>query len=114
MKAIARFSTGRPLAVLLGWIVLVIGLQALVAVVGQDIRDTYALKGSDSQAALDTLRANFPAAAGDTDTVDDNDDAAALSLASRDAAPFADLVLVVGNGREQIMEQTGSNARASE
>lgn len=69
MKAIARFSTGRPLAVLLGWIVLVIGLQALVAAVGQDIRDTYALKDSDSQSALDTLRASFPAAAGDTDTV---------------------------------------------
>jgi len=69
MKAIARLSTARPLAVLLGWIALVIGLQVLVATVGQDIRDTYALKGSDSQAAYDLLDERFPNSAGDSDTI---------------------------------------------
>jgi RND superfamily putative drug exporter len=69
MKFLARLSTGRPVAVLVGWIALVIGLQVLVAAVGQDIRDTFSLRGTDSQAAYDLLDERFPAAAGDSDTI---------------------------------------------
>src|SRR6187402_2961918 len=69
MKSLARLSTRRPVAVVVGWIVLVIGLQLLVATVGQDIRDTFSLRGSDAQEAYDLLDERFPAAAGDADTI---------------------------------------------
>lgn len=69
MKFLARLSTRRPVAVLVGWIALVIGLQVLVAAVGQDIRDTFSLRGTDSQAAYDLLDERFPSSAGDSDTV---------------------------------------------
>lgn len=69
MNSIARLSTRRPVAVLVAWIALVIGLQVLVAAVGQDIRDTFSLRGSDSQSAYDVLDERFPTAAGDADTI---------------------------------------------
>jgi RND superfamily putative drug exporter len=69
MKALAHLATRRPIAVLLGWVGLVVGLQLLVAVTGQDIRDTFSLPGTDSQEAYDLLDERFPTRSGDVDTI---------------------------------------------
>jgi len=69
MKTIARLSTGRPWAVVIGWIAAVVALQVLVGAIGQDIRDTFSLKATDSQAAYDLLEERFPTVAGDSDTI---------------------------------------------
>lgn len=69
MKSLARLSTARPLAVLLGWIALVIGLTAGSAAYGPDFRDTFSLPGTDSQAAYDLLDQQFAAQGGDADTL---------------------------------------------
>lgn len=69
MKAIAEFSTRRPLLVVLLWIVAVLGLQGASAAAGTDFRDTLTLKASDSQAAYTLLAERFPELAGSSDTV---------------------------------------------
>ncbi len=69
MKPLARFATRRPLLILLAWIGIAVGLQAVSAAAGPDMRDTFSLPGSDSQAAYDLLGERFPASAGDTDTI---------------------------------------------
>lgn len=69
MKALAHLAVRRPLAVVLGWVALVVALQVIVAGTGQDIRDTYSLPGTDSQAAYDLLDERFPTRSGDVDTI---------------------------------------------
>jgi len=69
MKSLARLSTARPLAVVLAWIVLAIGLTAASAASGPDFRDTFSLPGTDSQAAYTLLDAKYPKQAGDSDTL---------------------------------------------
>jgi len=69
MKAIARLSTSRPVAVLLGWVALVIGLTAGSAAYGPDLRDTFSLPGTDSQDAYTLLDSAYPSQAGDADTL---------------------------------------------
>jgi len=69
MKSLARLSTTRPLAVLLGWISLVIGLTAASAASGPDFRDTFSLPGTDSQAAYTLLDHAYPSQSGDADTL---------------------------------------------
>ncbi len=69
MRAIARFATHRPVVVLLGWIAIVVGIQAWNAAAGPDLRDEFALEGTDSQAAYDLLQERFPAEGGTIDTV---------------------------------------------
>jgi RND superfamily putative drug exporter len=69
MKAIARFATRRPLVVLLSWLAIAVGLQVASTVWGGELRETYNLAGSDSQAAYDLLDERFPAQSGDADTV---------------------------------------------
>ena len=69
MKSLARFATRRPLLILLAWIGIAIGLQVASSAAGPDMRDTFSLPGSDSQAAYDLLSERFPEAAGTTDTI---------------------------------------------
>ncbi len=69
MKALARLSTTRPLAVLLAWIVLVVGLTAASAASGPDFRDAFSLPGTDSQDAYALLDQKYPTQAGDADTL---------------------------------------------
>jgi RND superfamily putative drug exporter len=69
MKALAGFSTRRPLLVVLLWIAAVLGLQVASAIAGPDFRDTLTLKASDSQAAYGLLAERFPELAGSADTI---------------------------------------------
>lgn len=69
MKALAEFSTRRPLLVVLLWIAAVLGLQVASAIAGPDFRDTLSLKTSDSQAAYGLLAERFPELAGSSDTI---------------------------------------------
>lgn len=79
MKSLARLSTARPLAVLLGWIALVIGLTAGSAAYGPDFRDTFSLPGTDSQDAYTLLDEKYPTQAGDADTLVFRADAGTLA-----------------------------------
>ncbi|MFB9237664.1 MMPL family transporter [Plantactinospora siamensis] len=49
---------------LLGWLVLLVGIGAGASAVGADYRNDYSLPGTDSQRAVDVLRAHAPAEAG--------------------------------------------------
>ncbi len=69
MKALAQFSTRRPVLIVLIWVAAVIGLQAASAIAGPDMRDAFSLKNTDSQAAYDLLAERFPEFAGTTDTI---------------------------------------------
>lgn len=69
MKALARLSTSRPLAVLFAWVALVVGLSAALAAAGSDFRDTFSLKGADSDDAYVLLEERFPSASGDSDQI---------------------------------------------
>ncbi len=69
MKSLARLSTTRPIAVVLAWIVLVVGLTAASAASGPDFRDTFSLPGTDSQDAYTLLDEKYPTQSGDADTL---------------------------------------------
>lgn len=69
MKILARLSTTRPLAVVLAWVALVIGLTAASAASGPDFRDTFSLPGTDSQDAYTLLDHAYPSQSGDADTL---------------------------------------------
>jgi RND superfamily putative drug exporter len=69
MKALARWSTNRPLIVVLLWLVAIGGAQVAALGMGSDFRNSFALPGTDSQAAVDLLRTHFPEASGDADTI---------------------------------------------
>src|SRR5690242_14590038 len=51
---------------LLVWVVAVVGVSAAAQAAGSDYRNDFSLPGTESQRALDTLRAEAPAAAGST------------------------------------------------
>jgi len=69
MKSLARWSAGHPLLVVLLWVLAIVGSQMSAQVVGPDFRNTFALPGTDSQAAVDLLHQRFPEASGDADTI---------------------------------------------
>src|SRR5213083_129009 len=57
MKGIAQFSYRRRRLVIIGWIGLLIGLFALSSVLAGEYKTDFKLPGSESQAALDLLKA---------------------------------------------------------
>src|SRR6187431_35774 len=69
MKFLATLATSRPWLVVIGWLVAVFALFGINAATGSDLRDTYSLPGTDSEAAYDLLGERFPTQAGDTDTI---------------------------------------------
>ena len=69
MRMLARWSAHHPLLVALIWVLAIVGAQASSAVVGSDFRNSFALPGTDSQAAVDLLDERFPEASGDADTI---------------------------------------------
>ena len=69
MRRLARWSARHPLLVVLIWLLAIVGAQVSAATVGTDFRNTFALPGTDSQAAADLLEERFPEASGDADTV---------------------------------------------
>ena len=80
MRLLARWSSGHPLLVGLLWLVAIVGVQLAAQGVGTDFRNSFALPGTDSQAAVDLLHERFPEASGDADTI----------VLSTDGAPATD------------------------
>jgi RND superfamily putative drug exporter len=69
MVKLARWSTTHRKSVLLGWIVLLVAINALAQSAGTSYSNNFTLPNSDAQRAADLLQHNFPAQAGDRDTI---------------------------------------------
>jgi RND superfamily putative drug exporter len=66
---LARWSTTHRLYVALGWVVLLIAINALAQSAGTEYSNNFTLPNSDAQRASDLLQRSFPAQAGDRDTI---------------------------------------------
>jgi RND superfamily putative drug exporter len=69
MLKLARWSTTHRKYVLIGWIVLLFGVNALAQSAGTSYSNNFTLPNSDAQRAADLLERSFPAQAGDRDTI---------------------------------------------
>ena len=69
MLKLARWSTTHRKYVVIGWIVLLIGVNVLAQSAGTSYSNNFTLPNSDSQRAADLLQHSFPAQAGDRDTI---------------------------------------------
>jgi RND superfamily putative drug exporter len=70
MLRLARWSTTHRLYIAIGWVVLLIGVNAVAqAGGGASYSNNFTLPNSDSQRASDLLAKSFPAQAGDRDTI---------------------------------------------
>ncbi len=69
MLKLARWSTTHRKYVVIGWIVLLLGVNALAQSAGTDYSNNFTLPNSDAQRAADLLQRSFPAQAGDRDTI---------------------------------------------
>ncbi len=69
MLRLARWSTTHRLYVVLGWIVLLIAVNALARSAGTEYSNNFTLPNSGAQRASDLLQRSFPAQAGDRDTI---------------------------------------------
>lgn len=69
MRVLARWSSGHPVVVSLIWLLAIVGVQFAALGTGTDFRNSFALPGTDSQAAVDLLHQQFPEASGDADTI---------------------------------------------
>jgi len=66
---LARWSTTHRKYVILGWIVLLIGVNILAQSAGTSYSNDFTLPHSDAQRASDLLQHSFPTQAGDRDTI---------------------------------------------
>jgi putative drug exporter of the RND superfamily len=66
---LARWSTTHRKHVVLGWIVLLLVVNALAQSAGTSYSNNFTLPNSDAQRASDLLQKNFPAQAGDRDSI---------------------------------------------
>ena len=69
MLKLARWSTTHRKYVVLGWIVLLLGINTLAQSAGTSYSNNFTLPNSDAQRATDLLQHSFPAQAGDRDTI---------------------------------------------
>jgi RND superfamily putative drug exporter len=69
MRALASWITTHRKYVAIGWILALIAINALAQSAGTSYSNNFTLPGSDSQRASDLLQHNFPAQAGDRDTI---------------------------------------------
>jgi putative drug exporter of the RND superfamily len=66
---IGGWAAGHRRLVLLGWIVALIGALGLSSAIGSNYSNSFSLKGTESQRAVDLLKRNFPAQSGDSDQI---------------------------------------------
>jgi len=66
---LARWSTTHRKYVVLGWLVLLLGVNAVARSAGTTYSNNFTLPNSDAQRAADLLQRSFPAQAGDRDTI---------------------------------------------
>ncbi|MHB1289696.1 MMPL family transporter, partial [Georgenia sp.] len=69
MRTFGMWSYRHPVVVVLLWVLAIGGVQIAAGVIGTDYRNSFALPGTDSQAAVDLLDERFAAASGDADTL---------------------------------------------
>ena len=69
MLKLARWSTTHRKYVILGWVVLLIGVNVLAQSAGTSYSNDFTLPNSDAQRASDLLQHSFPTQAGDRDTI---------------------------------------------
>src|SRR5580700_4830193 len=69
MLKLARWSTTHRKYVLLGWVALLLIVNALGQSAGATYSNNFTLPSSDAQRASDLLKASFPAQAGDRDQI---------------------------------------------
>jgi putative drug exporter of the RND superfamily len=69
MRALARWTTTHRKHVAIGWVLLLLVVNALARSAGTTYSNNFTLPGSDSQRATDILKHSFPAQAGDRDTI---------------------------------------------
>ncbi len=69
MLKLARWSTTHRKYVLIGWIVLLLGVNVVAQSAGTSYSNNFTLPNSDAQRAADLLEHSFPAQAGDRDTI---------------------------------------------
>jgi putative drug exporter of the RND superfamily len=69
MLKLARWSTTHRKYVLIGWVVLLFGVNAIAQSAGTSYSNNFTLPNSGSQRAADLLQHSFPAQAGDRDTI---------------------------------------------
>ncbi len=69
MVRLARWTTSHRKYVVLGWIVLLVGINVLAQSAGTSYSNNFTLPNSDAQRASDLLQRSFPAQAGDRDTI---------------------------------------------
>jgi putative drug exporter of the RND superfamily len=67
MLKLARWSTTHRLYVILGWIALIVAVNALAQSAGTRYSNNFTLPNSDAQRAADLLQHSFPTQAGDRD-----------------------------------------------
>src|SRR5271156_278098 len=66
---VGRTAVEHPRALVIGWIVLFVGVLAASGFAGTDYASNFSLPGTESQRAVDLLKREFPAQAGDSDQV---------------------------------------------
>jgi putative drug exporter of the RND superfamily len=66
---VARWATEHRRMVVIGWIVLLVATLGISGALGTKYSNNFSLAGTDSQRATDLLRRDFPAQAGDEDTI---------------------------------------------
>jgi putative drug exporter of the RND superfamily len=66
---LARWSTTHRLYVVLGWIALLLAVNAFAQSAGTSYSNNFTLPNSDAQRAADLLQKSFPTQAGDRDTI---------------------------------------------
>jgi RND superfamily putative drug exporter len=66
---IGGWSAAHRRFVVLGWIVALIGALGLSTAVGSNYSNSFSLKGTESQRAVDLLKRDFPAQSGDSDQI---------------------------------------------
>src|ERR1700726_965378 len=66
---VGGWAAGHRRLVLLGWIVALVAAFGLSSAVGTNYSNSFSLKGTDSQRAVDLLKRNFPAQSGDSDQI---------------------------------------------
>src|SRR5450756_2317591 len=69
MLRLARWSTTHRIYVALGWVVLLVAVNAFAQSAGTSYANNVTLPNSDAQRAADLLQRSFPAQAGDRDTI---------------------------------------------
>src|SRR6202047_2330895 len=66
---VSGWGAGHRRVVLLGWIVALVGAFGASSAVGTNYSNSFSLKGTDSQRAVDLLKRDFPAQSGDSDQI---------------------------------------------